>query len=101
MQLLGKLKISKNKKFHNFSETTTDDAGNADKKTAGSAREREPALQQKGLRGFPRSPHVGGYFLCFRYYGHGAGGKYLRGRQTPVGKRAYQNRVASSFSIKL
>jgi hypothetical protein len=30
-----------------------------------------------------------------------AGGKYLRGRQTPVGKRAYQNRVALSFSMKL
>ena len=32
------------------------------------------ARQQKGLRGFSRSPHAWGLSFNFRYYGHGAGG---------------------------
>src|SRR5207249_9143942 len=31
----------------------------------------EKRSAHEGLRGFPRSPHAGGYLLCFRYYGHG------------------------------
>jgi hypothetical protein len=59
MQLLGKLKISKNKKFHNFSETTTDGAGNADKKTPGSARGRDQRCNKKG------SPFSGEPLRCW------------------------------------
>jgi hypothetical protein len=86
--LSGKLKNSKNKnvsivirklqgeilvKFRNFSETTMDGAGNADKKP-GERTRRDQRSSKKGSAVSCEALMLQGNVLYFWFYGHGAGG---------------------------